>query len=708
MCCNDREISPIPGRKKNESADNRELIIEAITNEESISSTLEFALILEDQGLLTDAAMHYEKIIVNRKSVSTRHDQIAFFCEDKLASIYRNNGPSAAKAQNLYNVLAEKVNSWNKNDVVALHSAANLALFLRDQGKYEEALHVIQDNLRGATQNCYQNISHVKLVGVLGRIFMDLQNLELSWFLSRNVLSACEELLGPDHPFTLDQASNLALVLSARGEYRFAEMIDQKVLDTLEQGLGPNHPRCLNITNWLANNLRVQKRYEGAVALFTRTLKVQETQLGSLHRDTLSTKCGLAATYALQERYNDSKRLLLQVNKQYIEILGNDHPDFLWAQKALQCLQKIGVSNSQDSTLENGNNPGDVHQGFTELFSAISFRIVAKTDPDCLVQSAMPSLIGTVLHKACFDGNEKKIEELLMQPNPDIDAQAGVFGTPLCVASFKGHTSIVKWLLNAGANPDPHGNLHNPALRVAVMMHRTEITQDLLEKKANPNIMDRWYGTPLQEAAMTGQSSIVNLLLNCGGKHNLRGGLLGFPLLASAWIGDVKIVKSLLRAGAFLHAQAEGKTALYLAQVEGHKQVINKLYRTAAKRETSSMAQNKPGNAPRQGTLGPGDIVLEQGNSTDAQKYASSTPDSSNPVDFGAQISKDLQKSQSVEADSTPTNGYAKRMRELKNQPKLSRDDTEELSVVTSGDLSKTSRGQRIRGFWNNKSKIRS
>ena len=652
MCYKGREISQDLGNKQ-ESPDNRELVIEAIENRKTVLKNreiiqenseiilaLKFALLLEDQGHLLNAATHYKKIIKSEKIMHRYNDPVVLFCEEKLASIYRDNG-SYKDAKSLYEkyekyFLEGKITVLGKNNVLTLQSVAGLARFLSDQGDYERALSIIQDSLRSEKQSFYQNISRVKLISVLAAIFMDLRNLRLSLWLSRNVLSACEVLLGPHDPFTLNQASNLALVLSELGKYRFAEMIDRRVLDALEKKLGSNHPQSLEITKRLANNLRFQKLYKPAVKLFVRTLRVQENQLGSLHPQTLSTKCGLASTYALQDRFSDSKILLRQVNNQYTKILSEEHPNRLWTAKALEYLQMIDNPNSTTSILESdmSDKSGDGYQVIKRHFSATSLREVAKMNIDAeygaeLVQNAIHSLVGTSLHNACFHGHEKTVESL-MHLNGDIDVQVGLFGTPLCVASLQGHTSIVKLLVDAGANPDAQKTLHGSPLRAAVMMNHVNVVRSLLQGKANPNIVDHWFGTPLHEASMAGQSDAVNLLLEFAAKPNLQGGIFGFALLASAWEGNANIVKSLIQKGAFLDAQEEGKTALYWAQVEEHDEIVKTLRRAAVSRDTAIPRLRDPEAASERI-----DVVLKPENLVEEHQFALSAPNSDHDDNIG-------------------------------------------------------------------------
>lgn len=157
-----------------------------------------------------------------------------------------------------------------------------------------------------------------------------------------------------------------------------------------------------------------------------------------------------------------------------------------------------------------------------------------------------------------------------------------------------GQKAIVKRLLDAGADSNAKGNLAGSALRAALMMNYQNICQILLEEEANPNSIDRWYGTPLHEASMAGHDAMVNLLLESGANPNLRGGVFGTALVASAWQGNVKIVKSLLQKGAFLEGHENGKTALYMATVEKHDEIVKVLIVEADQKRARFAARHSP------------------------------------------------------------------------------------------------------------------
>ena len=58
------------------------------------------------------------------------------------------------------------------------------------------------------------------------------------------------------------------------------------------------------------------------------------------------------------------------------------------------------------------------------------------------------------LHFASDSGHLKIVQELLKQPKIDVEALSTMDRTPLHQACIKGHTEIVKALIEFGANPN--------------------------------------------------------------------------------------------------------------------------------------------------------------------------------------------------------------------------------------------------------------
>jgi tetratricopeptide (TPR) repeat protein len=99
-----------------------------------------------------------------------------------------------------------------------LTSVSNLALVLRDQGKYKEAEEM-----------------------------------------HRRALEGKEKVLGTEHPYTLISVNNLASVLQDQGKYEEAEEMNRRALEGREKVLGLEHPRTLEWTPLVCYHCQPQK-----------------------------------------------------------------------------------------------------------------------------------------------------------------------------------------------------------------------------------------------------------------------------------------------------------------------------------------------------------------------------------------------------------------------------------------------------------------
>ncbi|PMD21295.1 hypothetical protein NA56DRAFT_528160, partial [Hyaloscypha hepaticicola] len=63
--------------------------------------------------------------------------------------------------------------------------------------------------------------------------------------IDRQVLQLRETVLGKEHPDTLTNMSNLAVLLASQGQYTKAEAMNQQVLQLRETVLGKEHPDTL-------------------------------------------------------------------------------------------------------------------------------------------------------------------------------------------------------------------------------------------------------------------------------------------------------------------------------------------------------------------------------------------------------------------------------------------------------------------------------
>lgn len=120
----------------------------------------------------------------------------------------------------------------------------------------------------------------------------------------------------------------------------------------------------------------------------------------------------------------------------------------------------------------------------------------------------------------------------------------------LCVASYEGHLSIVKFLLEAGFNPNINDKLASLPLISAI--EHDDIFKLLLDNRANPTIRACYkehLTTPMLRLVQSEKTSLVLLLLNRDNYHEdtLFPDPLKYELLRSAVVGGPDIMELLFK-----------------------------------------------------------------------------------------------------------------------------------------------------------------
>lgn len=122
------------------------------------------------------------------------------------------------------------------------------------------------------------------------------------------------------------------------------------------------------------------------------------------------------------------------------------------------------------------------------------------------------------LHIACDYGFDAGVDFLLEQASvlETINDASDTLGTPLYIASYEGHASIVENILQAGAGVDlmPPGNAFGPALYAACANNHRDIVYMLLHHGANLEVTGPRYKSALEVAAAFGQIVITHALEN--------------------------------------------------------------------------------------------------------------------------------------------------------------------------------------------------
>ncbi|EDU43191.1 ankyrin repeat domain containing protein [Pyrenophora tritici-repentis Pt-1C-BFP] len=131
----------------------------------------------------------------------------------------------------------------------------------------------------------------------------------------------------------------------------------------------------------------------------------------------------------------------------------------------------------------------------------------------------------------------------------------GDYRNALQAASERGHTEIVKLLLDKGADVNAQGGLHGNALQAASERGHAEVVKLLLDNGADVNAQGGDYGNALQAASERGHKEVVELLLDNGADVNAQGGDYRNALQAASEGGHTEVVELLLDKGADVNAQ---------------------------------------------------------------------------------------------------------------------------------------------------------
>ncbi|KAJ7117091.1 hypothetical protein C8R44DRAFT_983359 [Mycena epipterygia] len=160
--------------------------------------------------------------------------------------------------------------------------------------------------------------------------------------------------------------------------------------------------------------------------------------------------------------------------------------------------------------------------------------------------------------------------------------EGGEFGSILQAALQMGHESILRLLINNGADVNllgPYGS----ALQTASAKGDETLVGLLIEHGANLNVQSGRYGTALQAAAYHGHKNIAKLLIEMGAHVNEESGIYSTALQAASCQGHDGVVRLLIEAGAELNLQGgKSNSALQAASYWGHESTVSLLLERGA------------------------------------------------------------------------------------------------------------------------------
>jgi ankyrin repeat protein len=172
------------------------------------------------------------------------------------------------------------------------------------------------------------------------------------------------------------------------------------------------------------------------------------------------------------------------------------------------------------------------------------------------------------LHCALFK-SDYQIAKLLIENGADVNAKNRQTGdaplNDLISREGKDVLSIIKYLLDKGADINSHDDHGDTPLHRAVRIEDVNIVELLIKKKPNLNIPDKTGDTPLITAVRLNNVAITKLLIKAKADLNIPGGIVGdTPLHVACMEKNKEIVEALVNNGAAINPRdINGLTPLY-------------------------------------------------------------------------------------------------------------------------------------------------
>jgi len=319
------------------------------------------------------------------------------------------------------------------------------------------------------------------------------------------------------------------------------------------------YANCTNIEQESLMSYASQMRYYPIILLLLQYGAVSPESLGDISVQLL-THAKLENAKAIQ-KLMDENVINLTSESTFLAAFR-----YAFKRGPVELAERI-LSNESYSKIEQ-YYPEAAYYGAKNNWPAVVSKVVEKrVDINALTEGQTP------LYVACEEQHESVVKILLnngADPNVPNKLRASTdFSSPLQIAVRRGNATIVDLLLEKGAELNPPGE---PLLHIAcsgatewktaggdgettTVEHKLSmIVKLLLQQGVNVNAISDRGDTAVYRACIRQQLEVAQILLDAGADVNLTSEKL-YPLIAACETGNAKLINLLLKAGADVNSR---------------------------------------------------------------------------------------------------------------------------------------------------------
>ncbi|KAM5141091.1 fibronectin type 3 and ankyrin repeat domains protein 1 [Mantella aurantiaca] len=242
-------------------------------------------------------------------------------------------------------------------------------------------------------------------------------------------------------------------------------------------------------------------------------------------------------------------------------------------------------------TIYSGYSRKHVVEGL-EPSSNYRFRLkVTAYDGECAysplvsVSTTREPMNGEHLHRAVNMNDEGAVMNILQSGHVKVDIPDKLGFTPLMVTAQRGYLSLVKLLVEYGADIDKKNGSGKDSMMLACFSGHLDVVQCLREQGASWESRDKSGCTAMHWAADGGHVKVIQWMIDDGCEVDARDRHLHWtPLMrVSAVTGNTDIAHCLISAGAEVNAKdRDGKSPLMVAALNNHEDLVRLLIESGA------------------------------------------------------------------------------------------------------------------------------